>query len=43
MLIKIDQQPEGDTGVVIWDAALVLAKYLGKWVSFLKLFYLTSI
>jgi len=28
LILQIDQQPEGDTGVVIWDAALVLAKYL---------------
>ncbi|XP_023319490.1 protein-lysine methyltransferase METTL21D isoform X1 [Eurytemora carolleeae] len=27
-IILIDQKLEGDTGVVVWDAALVLAKYL---------------
>ena len=26
--VKLDQRYEGDTGVVVWDAALVLAKYL---------------
>ena len=24
----LNQVPEGDTGVVVWDAAIVLAKYL---------------
>merc|ERR1712117_1014288 len=28
LLVKVDQVPEGDTGVVVWDAAIVLAKYL---------------
>ena len=28
-IVEIDQEPAGDTGVVVWDAALVLAKYLG--------------
>ena len=28
--IEIDQIEEGDTGVVVWDAAIVLAKYLGR-------------
>jgi len=27
-LLEISQIEEGDTGVVVWDAALVLAKYL---------------
>lgn len=27
-VVEIDQEPAGDTGVVVWDAALVLAKYL---------------
>jgi predicted nicotinamide N-methyase len=27
--IHIDQDIEGDTGVVVWDAAIVLAKYIG--------------
>ena len=26
--VKLDQRYEGDTGVVVWDAAIVLAKYL---------------
>lgn len=26
--VKLDQKYEGDTGVVVWDAAIVLAKYL---------------
>merc|ERR1711928_175264 len=28
LLVKVDQVPEGDTGVVVWDPAIVLAKYL---------------
>ena len=28
IVVAIDQQTEGDTGVVVWDAAIVLAKYL---------------
>ena len=28
-VLEVDQILEGDTGVVVWDAALVLAKYLG--------------
>ena len=28
LVIVVDQEPEGDTGVVVWDAAIVLAKYL---------------
>jgi len=28
LVLVVDQAPEGDTGVVVWDAALVLAKYL---------------
>ena len=27
-LVKVDQKNEGDTGVVVWDAAIVLSKYL---------------
>ena len=27
-VVRLDQQYEGDTGAVVWDAALVLAKYL---------------
>ena len=27
-LVQVDQKNEGDTGVVVWDAALVLSKYL---------------
>ena len=27
-ILQIDQKYEGDTGVVVWDAAIVLAKYL---------------
>ena len=26
--VRVAQIPEGDTGVVVWDAAIVLAKYL---------------
>ena len=26
--MRLDQRYEGDTGVVVWDAAIVLAKYL---------------
>ena len=26
--VRLDQRYEGDTGVVVWDAAIVLAKYL---------------
>ena len=26
--VELDQRSEGDTGVVVWDAAIVLAKYL---------------
>ena len=26
--VELDQKYEGDTGVVVWDAAIVLAKYL---------------
>merc|ERR1712032_1646113 len=28
LVVKVAQVPEGDTGVVVWDAAIVLAKYL---------------
>ena len=28
LLVRVAQVPEGDTGVVVWDAAIVLAKYL---------------
>lgn len=28
LVVRIDQISEGDTGVVVWDAAIVLAKYL---------------
>ena len=28
LILAIDQKPEGDTGVVVWDAAIVLSKYL---------------
>lgn len=27
-VVKLDQKYEGDTGVVVWDAAIVLAKFL---------------
>ena len=27
-LVQVDQKNEGDTGVVVWDAAIVLSKYL---------------
>ena len=26
--VRLDQKYEGDTGVVVWDAAIVLSKYL---------------
>ena len=26
--VELDQRSEGDTGVVVWDAAIVLSKYL---------------
>ena len=26
--VELDQKYEGDTGVVVWDAAIVLSKYL---------------
>ena len=26
--VELDQKSEGDTGVVVWDAAIVLSKYL---------------
>ena len=28
LVVRVGQVPEGDTGVVVWDAAIVLAKYL---------------
>ena len=28
LVVTVGQVPEGDTGVVVWDAAIVLAKYL---------------
>ena len=28
VVVKVDQKNEGDTGVVVWDAAIVLSKYL---------------
>ena len=28
LAVRVAQSPEGDTGVVVWDAAIVLAKYL---------------
>ena len=28
LVVRVAQVPEGDTGVVVWDAAIVLAKYL---------------
>ena len=27
-VVQVDQKNEGDTGVVVWDAAIVLSKYL---------------
>ena len=27
-IVQVDQKNEGDTGVVVWDAAIVLSKYL---------------
>ncbi len=30
-LVEINQVECGDTGVVVWDAALVLAKYIGRY------------
>ena len=28
LVVRVAQVPEGDTGVVVWDAAIVLAKFL---------------
>merc|ERR1711971_289699 len=28
LVVRVAQGPEGDTGVVVWDAAIVLAKFL---------------
>ena len=28
LAVRVAQVPEGDTGVVVWDAAIVLAKFL---------------
>ena len=29
-VVEINQIECGDTGVVVWDSAIVLAKYLGR-------------